>query len=63
MYLRVPELAIGARETETFIGSGFLPRDLGINMSTRFYGVSLKQTVLRLFVSGALLGAAFEHSK
>ncbi len=42
--LRVPELVIGARETENAIGCGFRPGDLCINMATKFYpGVSLQQ--------------------
>ncbi len=35
--LRVPELVIGARETENIIGDGFRPIDLGINMATKLY--------------------------
>ncbi len=35
-------LVIDARETENTIGNRFRPRDLGINMATKFHpGVSL----------------------
>ncbi len=32
----MPELAIGAWETESLIGNGFRPYGLGINMATKF---------------------------
>ncbi len=44
----MPELVIGGREAESLIRNGFRPRDLGINMKTKFYpGVSLTGTEIR----------------
>ncbi len=40
---------ISAQETESYIGNGFCPRDLGNEYGNKIFGVSLEQGIEALY--------------